>query len=314
MNRLTEPDQLVVQTHRMLKSDRVRWLATEFACQWLGIRDFDSHGEKSEQVFPTFNGLRSDMYEESVRYFVDLFQRDGSVLEIIDGDHTFLNESLAKHYEIPNITGAEWRRVDGIKQYGRGGILTQSTTLAQQSGASRTSPILRGNWVLESLLGEKLPRPPKNVPPLPENETDTELTVRQLVEKHRSVEACAHCHDRIDAFGFSLEEFDAIGRRRDKDLAGRPIDVNVELKDGTKFTGESGLRTYLVETRQKDFLRHFCRKLLGYSLGRRVQLSDEPLLDEMFVQLKTNDYRVTSAIETIVRSQQFRFQRGSRVE
>ena len=312
--RLHEPDVLVSEAKRMLKSDRIRALSTEFACQWLGVRDFDSHSEKSDQVFPTFSGLRSDMYEETVQFFVDLFQRDGSVLDVLDADYTFLNESLAKHYGIPEVTGPEWRRVDGIKQYGRGGILTFSTTLAQQSGASRTSPILRGNWVLESLLGEKLPRPPKNVPPLPESETDSDLTVRELTEKHRSVAACAHCHDRIDAFGFSLEGFDAIGRRRDRDLGGRVIDVNVELPDGTKFTGEAGLRHYLLEARRNDFLKHFCKKLLGYSLARGVQLSDEPLLDEMLVNLRTNDYRFSAAVETIIRSQQFRFQRGNTVE
>ena len=312
--RLHEPDVLVSEAKRMLKSVRIRALSTEFACQWLGVRDFDSHSEKSDQVFPTFSGLRSDMYEETVQFFVDLFQRDGSVLDVLDADYTFLNESLAKHYGIPDVTGPEWRRVDGIKKYGRGGILTFSTTLAQQSGASRTSPILRGNWVLESLLGEKLPRPPKNVPPLPESETDSDLTVRELTEKHRSVAACAHCHDRIDAFGFSLEGFDAIGRRRDRDLGGRVIDVNVELPDGTKFTGEAGLRHYLLEARRNDFLKHFCKKLLGYSLARGVQLSDEPLLDEMLVNLRTNDYRFSAAVETIVRSQQFRFQRGNTVD
>ena len=309
--RLHEPDVLVAQSKRMLKDDRVRMLATEFACQWLGVRDFDSHGEKSEQVFPTFTGLRGDMYEESVRFFQDLFERDGSLLEILDADHTFLNEALATHYGIPGVTGPEWRRVDKVKQYGRGGILTQATTLAQQSGASRTSPILRGNWVLESLLGEKLPKPPKNVPPLPETETDTNLTVRQLVEAHRSIESCAHCHERIDAFGFSLESYDAIGRRRDKDLGGRAIDVNVQLKDGTKFAGETGLKDYLLHTRRLAFLRHFCRKLLGYSLARGVQLSDETVLDEMIEQLQSHDYRFSVAIETIVRSQQFQYQRGN---
>ena len=313
-NRLHDPNVLVAQAKRMLKSDRIRSLSTQFACQWLGVRDFDSHSEKSEQVFPTFNALRGDMYEETVRFFADLFERDGSVLEILDADHTFLNESLAKHYGIPDVTGPEWRRVDGIKTYGRGGILTLSTTLAQQSGASRTSPILRGNWVLESLLGEKLPRPPKNVPPLPESETDTDLTVRQLVEKHRSIEACAHCHERIDAFGFSLEGFDAIGRRRDKDLGGRPIEVSVELTNGTRFSGESGLRNYLLTDRRQDFLKHFCRKLLGYSLARGVQLSDEPLLEEIIAQLQKNDYRFSAAIETIVRSPQFRFHRGNVAE
>ena len=309
-NRLHEPDVLVAQAKRMLKDDRVRALSTEFACQWLGIRNFDAHSEKSEQVFPTFNALRGDMYEESVRFFVDLYQRDGSVLELLDADHALLNEAIAKHYGIDGVTGPQWRRVDGIKQHGRGGILAMATTLAQQSGASRTSPILRGNWVSEVLLGERLPRPPKNVPQLPESESDGNLTVRQLVEKHRSVAACAHCHDRIDPFGFSLEGFDAIGRRRDKDLAGRAIDVNVELKNGTKFSGASGLRTYLLETRRDDFVRHFCRKLLGYALARGVQLSDEPLLDDMLTQLKAHDYRFSAAVETILRSQQFRYQRG----
>jgi hypothetical protein len=331
-NRLHEPDVLVAQAKRMLKDDRVRALSTEFACQWLGIRNFDAHSEKSEQVFPTFNALRGDMYEESVRFFVDLYQRDGSVLELLDADHAWINEAMAKHYGIPwessrqtpsavsgdgtrsvpaTLTSPDWRRVDGIKQHGRGGILAMATTLAQQSGASRTSPILRGNWVSEVLLGERLPRPPKNVPQLPESESDGNLTVRQLVEKHRSVAACAHCHDRIDPFGFSLEGFDAIGRRRDKDLAGRTIDVNVELKNGTKFSGAAGLRTYLLETRRDDFVRHFCRKLLGYALARGVQLSDEPLLDDMLTQLKANDYRFSAAVETILRSQQFRYQRGA---
>ena len=313
-NQLRDPNVLVSQARRMLKSERIRSLSSQFACQWLGVRDFDSHSEKSEQVFPTFNGLRADMYEETVQFFADLFARDGSVMEVLDADHTFLNEALAKHYGIPNVTGPEWRRVDGVKQYGRGGILTFSTTLAQQSGASRTSPILRGNWVLETLLGEKLPRPPKNVPPLPETETDTDLTVRQLVEKHRSIEACAHCHERIDAFGFSLEAYDAIGRRRDRDLGGRPIDVAVELTNGTKFAGETGLRSYILQDRRRDFLKHFCRKLLGYSLARGVQLSDEPLIDEIISQLNTNDGRFSTAIETIVRSPQFRFHRGNTSE
>lgn len=310
VGKLHEPDTLAAQAKRMLKSDRIHALSTQFACQWLEVRDFDSHSEKSEQVFPTFNELRGDMYEETVHFFTDLFERDGSVLEILNADHTFLNEALAKHYGIPDVTGPEWRRVNGVQKYGRGGIFGFATTLAMQSGASRTSPILRGNWVLEAVLGEKLPKPPKNVPPLPETETETDLTVRQLVEKHRAIESCAHCHDRIDAFGFSLEGFDAIGRRRDTDLGGRPIDVSVALADGTKFTGEAGLRNYILETRRDDFLRFFCRKLLGYSLARGVQLSDEPLLDEMVASLKAHDYRFSSAVETIVRSPQFRFQRG----
>jgi hypothetical protein len=313
--RLHETDVLLAQTRRMLRDPRVRRLATEFGCQWLHIRDFDHLDEKSERHFPTFAPLRGAMYEESILFFTDLFQNDGSVLNILDADYTFLNEDLAKHYGIPGIMGPQWRRVDGMRKFGRGGILAQSTTLAMQSGASRTSPILRGNWISEVLLGERLPRPPKDVPRLPEDETDTAgLTVRQLVEKHSSDPKCMVCHQRIDAMGFSLEGFDAIGRRRDKDLAGRAIETKVKAMDGAEFDGIDGLRNYLLTARHDAFLRQFCRKLLGYSLGRGIQLSDEPLLAEMQSKLKSKNYHVTAAIETIIKSRQFREIRGSQHE
>jgi hypothetical protein len=302
---------LAKQARRMLTDPRVRRMATEFACQWLHIYDFDSLDEKSEKYFPEFAGLRSDMYEESIRFFTDLFQRDASVLSVFNADHTFVNERLAKFYGIPGVAGADWRRIDGLQKHGRGGILGLSTTLAKQSGASRTSPILRGNWVSEVLLGERLPRPPKNVPQLPEDETATEgLTVRQLVARHTSDAKCASCHRKIDPFGFSLEGFDAIGRRRDSDLAGRTIDTNTKLPDGREIDGLSGLRDYLVQTRRDAVIRQFCRKLLGYALGRAIQLSDEPLLTEMRQQLRKNNYRFSAAVETIVQSRQFREIRG----
>ncbi|MEX0977802.1 MAG: DUF1588 domain-containing protein, partial [Pirellulales bacterium] len=230
-------------------------------------------------------------------------------------DHAFVNEALAQHYGIPGVNGNHWRRVDGVGRFGRGGILGLSATLARQSGASRTSPILRGNWVSEVLLGERLPRPPKDVPVLPEDETATDgLTVRQLVEKHTSDARCAGCHARMDPFGFALEGFDAIGRRRDKDLGDRAIDTRTRLQDGTQLAGIEGLRNYLVNTRRDAVLRQFNRKLLGYALGRGVQLSDEPLLDEMRKQLETNEFRFSAAVETIVRSRQFREIRGRDAE
>ena len=204
--------------------------------------------------------------------------------------------------------------MDGVRKYGRGGILGMSATLAKQSGASRTSPILRGNWISEVLLGDKLPKPPKEVPRLPEDEADTQLTVRQLVEKHTSDARCAVCHARIDPFGFSLEGFDAIGRRRLKDLGDRPIDTLARLKDGTEFDGLDGLRQYLLTKRRDDILRQFNRKLLGYALGRGVQLSDEPLLEEMQQRLEKSDYRFTAVVEAIVRSRQFREIRGRQAE
>ena len=156
------------------------------------------------------------------------------------------------------------------------------------------------------LLGEKLPKPPKNVPQLPESELETNgLTLRQITEKHREIESCAKCHDRIDPFGFALEGFDAIGRRRTTDLAGRPIDTKVRLKDGTEFSDISGLRNYVLSSRRDEFLNHFCRKLLGYALGRSVQLSDNSLLAEIRESLVKNHYHVQSAIMTVIQSPQF---------
>ncbi|MEO6740148.1 MAG: DUF1588 domain-containing protein, partial [Chthoniobacteraceae bacterium] len=172
-----------------------------------------------------------------------------------------------------------------------------------------TSPILRGNWLSEVILGEKLPRPPKGVPVLPD-EAPQGLTERQLIERHSSDAKCAQCHRRIDPFGFALEGFDAIGRARSKDAGGLSIDTRVKLPDGTAFDGLDGLRSYLVNTRRDDFLRQFCRKLLGYALGRSVQLSDKPLIETMLARLKENDYRIGSAIDLIILSPQFREVRG----
>jgi len=310
--RLHEPEVLAAQARRMLDDPRTRRLAIEFACQWLHIRDFDQHDEKNEQLFPQFAELRGDMYEESVRFFEDLFRHDRSILDVLDSDHTFLNERLAGHYGVAGVTGDQWRRVPDMKQFSRGGILAQATILGTQSGASRTSPILRGNWVAETLLGERLPRPPKDVPLLPDDASTTkELTMRQLVEKHTSDVACAKCHKRIDPYGFALENFDAIGRFRDTEAGDQPIDTRTTLMDGTKIDGLDGLRTYLLTTRRDAVLRQFCRKLLGYALGRSVQLSDEPLLAEMKVNLEEKDYHFGTAVDTIVRSRQFREIRGA---
>lgn len=305
---LNAKEILTSQIRRMLQDEKVRRLATEFGCQWLHIRDLETLNEKSERHFPTFVELRDDMQEEAVLFFMDMFQSDRSVLSLLDADHSFINAELAQHYGI-EVVSKEWQRVDGWRARGRGGMLGFAATLTKQSGASRTSPILRGNWVSEVVLGEKLPRPPKDVPVLPE-ETPDGLTERQLIERHSSDAKCANCHKRIDHFGFALEGFDAIGRSRSIDTAGLQIDTLAKLPGGGELNGLDGLRSYLVEQRRDDFLRQFCRKLLGYALGRGVQLSDKPLIDEMIVQLKLNDYRVSVAIERIVHSPQFQRIRG----
>jgi hypothetical protein len=232
------------------------------------------------------------------------------VLDLLDADYTFLDEALAAHYGIPGVAGAQWRRVDGVKRYGRGGILGLGATLAQQSGASRTSPILRGNWICEVLLGDKLPRPPKDVPKLPEEEAADTLTIRQLVEQHSSDPRCARCHERMDAFGFALEGFDAIGRRRASDLGGRAVDTHARTMDGAEFEDIDGLRNYLLTKRRDAFLAQFSRKLLGYALGRAVQLSDRPLLQSILARLSTGTARMDDVVGAIVTSPQFREIRG----
>ncbi len=295
---------LLAQTHRMLADERTRRLAIQFACQWLHVRGFDKELEKNESLYPEFADLRDEMYEETVRFFEAMFRQDRSILELLDADHTFLNESLAKHYGIDGVDGSQWRRVDGIRDQGRGGVLAMATVLASQSGVSRTSPILRGNWVFETLLGERLPRPPPTVPQLPES-VPSGLTARQLIEQHSSVPECATCHARIDPYGFALEQFDVIGRLREN-----AVDVKTKLPDGQSIEGLAGLRHYLMTSRRDDIVRQFCRKLLGYALGREVQISDHPLLDEMERKLAEREFRFSAAVEAIVTSRQFRDIRG----
>jgi hypothetical protein len=308
---LRDPKVLAAQVQRMLKDDRLRALAIEFGTQWIHVRGFDELKEKNEKLFPTFDvNLRKAIYEEAILFFQDFFQSDRAVTQILDADYTFLNEMLAKHYGIPGASGPQWRRVEGVRKYGRGGVLGLASVQAKQAGASRTSPVLRGNWVVETLLGEKLPRPPADVPRLPEEEGDGGLTMRQQVEQHVKSPACAACHVRIDPFGFALEKYDPIGRLRTKDLGGLAVDARAKLRDGTEFEGIDGLRAYLLTKKKDVIVRLFCRRLLGFALGRSVTLSDQALLDEMVAELEKNDGRISVAVQVIVRSKQFRMIRG----
>ncbi|HEX7859201.1 MAG TPA: DUF1592 domain-containing protein [Verrucomicrobiae bacterium] len=301
------------QIARMLVDKKSARLAREFAAAWLHLYDFESLDEKSERHFPEFAGLKSVMQTEVELFFTDLFQNDRSVLSIVNADYTFVNEALAKHYGIEGVNGAEFQRVEGVKEHSRGGVLGMAATLAKQAGASRTSPILRGTWISEVLLGEKLPKPPKGVPPLPEDAASETLTMREIVQRHTRDSRCANCHSRIDGYGFAMEGFDAIGRRRDSD-AGQPLLTNSKLHDGTAVSGFNELRDYLAETRRDAVVQQFCRKLLGYALGRGVLLSDRPLIAEMQRALEVNDYRFSAAVKTIVRSKQFREIRGKEAE
>jgi RNAse (barnase) inhibitor barstar len=308
---LAKEDVMLQQAKRMLQDPRSDRLASEFATYWLHIANFDEFDEKSDQFFPTFRELREPMQQETLRFFTHLFRNDGSVLDILGADYTFVNEALAKHYGIPGVTGDQWQMVKYPADQQRSGILGQGTVLSSLAGASRTSPILRGNWVSEVLLGEKLPKPPKGVPPLPDDVAGRGgLTMRELVELHGSNEKCAVCHKRIDPLGFAMEKFDAIGRFRNNDELEKPIDVKIKTIDGVEFEGVGGLRDYLLQQRRDDFVKQFCKKLLGFALGRGVQLSDRGLLDEMKSSLEKNDYRFSAALEPLLRSPQFREIRG----
>ena len=296
--RLSDPDVLAGEARRMLASDKVRRLAEEFGCHWLHVADVATLDEKSERHFPGFTAVRASMQEEVTRCFMDLFASNRPVLDLLEADDSFLDAALAQHYGMTAPT-EPWQRVTGLRAAGRGGLLGFAATLAKHAGASRTSAILRGTWVSEVLLGEKLPVPPKGVPVLPD-EAPPDLTERQLIERHSTDANCVGCHRRIDPYGFALEGFDAIGRRRE-------ADTRTSLPDGTAVAGMAELRQWLATERREAFLRQFSRKLLGYALGRSVRLSDRPLLDAM---VAGGNPRAGDLVELIVRSPQFRNARG----
>ena len=309
--RLRDDGVLAAEASRMLKDSKALALATEFAGQWMQFRGFEQYDSKSETRFPTFTAnLRVAMNREATEFVSEIIRNDRSILEFLQSDYTFLNDELAVHYGIPDVDGPEFRRVTGVGRFGRGGIVAMGSVLTRQAGALRTSPVLRGTWVVETLLGRRIPNPPDDVPQLEDDEVNKDgLTMRQQLERHRADSACATCHAKIDPYGFALEAYDPIGRLRDRDRNGNPIDARAEPQDGDAFEGLAGLQAYLLK-HQDEFTKQFCRKLAGYALGRSVELSDGPLLAEMQAQLKKNDYRFSTAMLTLVKSSQFRRHRG----
>ncbi|MCY2965930.1 MAG: DUF1592 domain-containing protein [Planctomycetota bacterium] len=311
---LRESAGLLLQTRKLLRDPKVRGLATEFGGNWLDFRRFEEHNAVDRERFPMFtNELRQAMFEEPVRFFVDLAQHDRSVLEFLYGRHTFVNGPLAAHYGIP-FAGPrdDWKLVDNAREFGRGGLLPMGVFLTQNAPGLRTSPVKRGYWVVRRLLGEQIPPPPPTVPELPRDEKTTgDLSIPQLLAKHRDNRACAGCHQRFDAVGVVFEGFGPVGERRSLDLAGRPVAQVVEFPDGTVRDGVDGLRTYLADRRQDDFRDSLSRKLLAYALGRSLLLSDEPLLETMRAEANANGNTLRSLIETIVLSPQFRNKRGA---
>ncbi len=310
---LHQPEVLAAQARRMLRDDRVRGLATEFGGNWLDFRRFEGHNSVDRGRFPSFDDeLRRSMFEEPVRYFVDLVRRDLPVGAFLDGKHTFVNPSLARHYGMPAPgAGSDgWVRVDDADRSGRGGLLPMAVFLTGNSPGLRTSPVKRGYWVVRRLLGENIPAPPANVPDLPDDEAKLgDRTLREALARHRADKACAGCHERFDAIGLAFEGYGPVGESRTLDLGGRPVDTRASFPRGGEGAGLEGLRAYLEAQRREEFVENLCRKLLAYALGRSLIPSDDETIAAMRTRLAAEGGRFGSLVETIVTSPQFRNKR-----
>lgn len=311
---LHKKDVLLAQTRRMLKDPRARGLALEFGGNWLDFRRFEQHNAVDRKRFPSFtNELRQAMFEEPIRVIEDVIRNDRSVLDLIYGNGTFVNPVLAKHYGIPDITGTadHWVRVEDMRRYHRGSVLTMAAFLTQNASGLRTSPVKRGYWVVRRVLGENIPPPPPSVPELPQDEAAMDLPLRDMLAKHRQNAACASCHARFDSFGLALESYGPVGELRTEDLAGRAVDTEAVFPGNVKGSGFEGVQDYIRKYRQGDYVDNLSRKLLSYALSRTLILSDEPLVEQMRSRLVANGYRFSALVESIVTSPQFLSRRSA---
>ena len=316
---LAENGQLSVsleqQVERMLIDPKADILATNFGVQWLQIQRLDTITPDPER-FPTFNPkLQADMYKETKLFLESIFRDDRSLLEILDSDYTYLNQRLSGHYGIwrddngEEIKGNTFRRVS-FQNPERGGILTHASILTVTSNPTRTSPVKRGRWVLEQILGTPPPPPPPDVPELEEDhEKITGTTLRERLEQHREDPSCANCHAKMDPIGFAMENYDAIGKYRTKD-GELEIDTTGQFSDGTSFTGINDLKE-ILKSRKQQFIKCITEKMLTYALGRGLEYYDKPTVDEIVSVLEENDFRSSVLISQIVKSDPFRLRRGT---
>lgn len=299
---LHDPAILQQQVRRMLADPRSKALVENFATEWLELPKIKSVIPDPDQ-FPDFDDNLRNAFQEETRLFIESqIQADASIVDLLRANYTFLNERLARHYGIPNVYGSHFRKVTFDPAQGeRGGLLGQGSILMATSYPNRTSPVLRGKWLLDNILGTPPPPPPPDVPALKESGADgTPTTVRQRLEAHRRNAACAVCHVRMDPLGFALENFDVIGSWRTSS-DGLPIDAAASLPDGTKFDGVAGLRKVLL-SRPEQFAATFTEKLLTYALGRETEYYDQPAIRKIAREAAANDYRWSSIILGIVKS------------
>lgn len=305
---LRNADALRTEVKRMLADPKSRALFDNFASEWLEVRRLESLTPDRDR-YPDFDDyLRFSMKKETGLFFDNLIRQDGSILDLIDGKYTFLNERLAAHYGIPGVKGTEFRRVD-LSGTNRGGVLTHGSVLTVSSYATRTSPVLRGKWILENILNAPPPPPPPNVPTLDEAPVGSSVSLRQQLERHRASSVCASCHSSMDPLGFGLENYDAVGAWRDQD--GKvPVDSSGVLPDGRTFQGAEGLKAVLRADKDA-FASCLTSKLLTYALGRGIERYDQPAIRQIVHRLPAAGYRFSSLVLEIVHSDPFQMQRGA---
>ena len=306
--KLSEPDILEQQVRRMLADPRSHSLVSNFAGQWLYLRNLES-ATPDLRLFPDFDdNLRQAFRQETELFFESVVREDRNVLDLLKANYTYLNERLAKHYGIPNVYGSRFRRVALSKDSKRGGLLRQGSILTVTSYANRTSPVIRGKWILENLIGTPPPPPLPNVPALKDNTVSATLSVRERLAEHRANAVCASCHNMMDPAGFSLENFDAVGRWRTLE-EGKPIDVTGGLPDGSTFEGVTGLEQGLLN-RPELFVSTLTEKLLTHALGRGVEQYDAPAVRKIVRDAKTHDFRFSSVILGVANSTTFKMRRS----
>ncbi|MBK8500881.1 MAG: DUF1592 domain-containing protein [Saprospiraceae bacterium] len=311
---LHQPSILKREVLRMMDDRKFRRFSESFAPQWLGVEEMLYAPLTDQELFPEFTPeLRHDMHEEVVGYFHEVFTKKRNLLHLLDSDYAWLNEDLAKHYDIEGVEGSEFRTVQ-ISDRNRGGLLGMGAVLTATSLPVRTSPVLRGQWVLEQVLGDPAPPPPADVPALEDakNNDVSELDLRSLLELHREDQACLGCHQKMDPIGLGLENFDAIGRWRDS-YGPVPINTAGALLDGRKFKGPEELKGLFLEDKNK-FAKNFSRKMLSYALGRNVEFIDTPTLESLTNELMNNNFDSQSFMLTLVNSYPFLNRRSDLAE
>ena len=286
----------------MLKDPKSIALVENFAGQWLQLRNLESVSPDPDQ-FPAFdNDLRKSMRQETEAFFTTIMRENRNILEFLESSYSFLNERLARHYGITNIKGDHLRRVP-LRGAQRGGLITQASILTVSSYPTRTSPVLRGKWLLENILGSP-PPPPPSVETLDENGSKTFKTLRERLENHRNQGTCATCHQKMDALGVGVENFDAIGAWRTQD-GGSPIDSSGELPGGRFFQGPQQLKSILLKTERNAFVRCLTEKMLTFALGRGLEIYDKPVINQICKKLEEKNYKFSELVLAIVQSLPF---------